>query len=157
ELARGRARQAADGARPPARRHPASRTWLIGDGAPSPAPELPVVLKPRFGSWGRDVARCETADSLACTLAHFGHRPWFAECGVLAQELVPPLGWGLRLVVAGGELVGCARGVATRHMAAAAARSQPRATRLRRRRRRLPRACDRSPRSRATSTPTARS
>ena len=70
------------------------------------------MLKPRFGSWGRDVARCETADSLACTLAHFGHRPWFAECGVLAQELVPPLGWDLRLVVAGGELVGCARRVA---------------------------------------------
>jgi RimK family alpha-L-glutamate ligase len=91
---------------------PHPRTWLMGDGAPSPAPELPVVLKPRFGSWGRDVARCETADSLACTLAHFGHRPWFAECGVLAQELVPPLGWDLRLVVAGGEVVGCARRVA---------------------------------------------
>jgi glutathione synthase/RimK-type ligase-like ATP-grasp enzyme len=70
------------------------------------------VLKPRFGSWGRDVARCATAESLACTLAHFGHRPWFAECGVLAQELVPPRGWDLRLVVAGGEVVGCARRVA---------------------------------------------
>ena len=91
---------------------PHPRTWLIGDGAPSPAPELPVVLKPRFGSWGRDVARCATAESLACTLAHFGHRPWFAECGVLAQELVPPRGWDLRLVVAGGEVVGCARRVA---------------------------------------------
>jgi len=97
---------------PPRSGVPHPRTWLIGDGAPSPAPELPVVLKPRFGSWGRDVARCETADSLACTLAHFGHRPWFAECGVLAQELVPPLGWDLRLVVAGGEVVGCARRVA---------------------------------------------
>src|SRR4029077_11700854 len=28
---------------------PHPRTWLIADGAPSPAPELPVVLKPRFG------------------------------------------------------------------------------------------------------------
>lgn len=91
---------------------PHPRTWLMGHGTPSPAPELPVVLKPRFGSWGRDVARCATADGLACTLAHFAHRAWFAECGVLAQELVPPLGWDLRLVVAGGEVVGCARRVA---------------------------------------------
>ena len=39
---------------------PHPRTWLIAEGAPSPAPELPVVLKPRFGSWGRDVALCRT-------------------------------------------------------------------------------------------------
>lgn len=91
---------------------PHPRTWLIADGAPSPAPELPLVLKPRFGSWGRDVVRCDTADEVAGALGHFTQRSWFAECGVLAQELVPPLGWDLRIIVAGGEIVGCARRVA---------------------------------------------
>src|SRR5438874_2163619 len=32
--------------------------------------------------------------------------------GALAQELVPPLGWDLRIVVAGGRVVGAARRVA---------------------------------------------
>ncbi len=91
---------------------PHPRTWLIADGAPSPAPELPVVLKPRFGSWGRDVVLCPTADSLDRELARFSQRPWFAGQGVLAQELVPPLGWDLRVVVSGGRVVGAARRVA---------------------------------------------
>ncbi len=34
---------------------------------------------------------------------------WFREHGVLAQELVPPLGWDLRIVVAGGRVVGATR------------------------------------------------
>ena len=84
---------------------PHPRTWLIADGAPSPAPELPVVLKPRFGSWGRDVVLCPTADTLDRELARFSQRPWFAGQGVLAQELVPPLGWDLRVIVSGGRVV----------------------------------------------------
>jgi glutathione synthase/RimK-type ligase-like ATP-grasp enzyme len=43
---------------------PHPRTWLIAAGTPAPAPELPVVLKPRFGSWGRDVVLCRTPDEL---------------------------------------------------------------------------------------------
>jgi len=43
---------------------PHPRTWLIAEGVLSPAPELPVVLKPRFGSWGRDVVLCPTAAEL---------------------------------------------------------------------------------------------
>jgi [lysine-biosynthesis-protein LysW]--L-2-aminoadipate ligase len=88
---------------------PHPRTWLIADGAPSPAPELPVVLKPRFGSWGRDVVLCPTADALDRELARFSQRPWFAGQGVLAQELVPPLGWDLRVLVSGGRVVGAGR------------------------------------------------
>jgi glutathione synthase/RimK-type ligase-like ATP-grasp enzyme len=88
---------------------PHPRTWLIAEGILSPAPELPVVLKPRFGSWGRDVVRCSTAEELDVALARFATRPWFAEHGVLAQELVPPVGWDLRLIVAGGRVVGSAR------------------------------------------------
>jgi RimK family alpha-L-glutamate ligase len=88
---------------------PHPRTWLIAEGIPSPAPELPVVLKPRFGSWGRDVVLCSTADELDRELARLATRPWFAEHGVLAQELVPPVGWDLRVIVAGGRVVGAAR------------------------------------------------
>jgi [lysine-biosynthesis-protein LysW]--L-2-aminoadipate ligase len=88
---------------------PHPRTWLIAEGAPSPAPELPVVLKPRFGSWGRDVALCRTPADVENTLDELARRSWFREHGVLAQELVPPLGWDLRIVVAGGRVVGAAR------------------------------------------------
>ena len=91
---------------------PHPRTWWIADGAPSPAPELPVVLKPRFGSWGRDVVLCPTAADLDRELARCASRPWFHEHGALAQELIPPLGWDLRVVVSGGQVVGGARRVA---------------------------------------------
>src|SRR5262249_47899721 len=60
---------------------PHPRTWLIADGSPRPAPELPLALKPRFGSWGRDVVRCTTRDELDTTVAQLSHRPWFAEHG----------------------------------------------------------------------------
>jgi RimK family alpha-L-glutamate ligase len=108
---------------------PHPRTWLIAEGVLSPAPELPVVLKPRFGSWGRDVVLCPTADDLDRELEHFAQRSWFQEQGVLAQELVPPLGWDLRIVVAGGRVVGAARRVAApgewRTNVALGARSEP--------------------------------
>jgi RimK family alpha-L-glutamate ligase len=88
---------------------PHPRTWLIAEGAPTPAPELPVVLKPRFGSWGRDVVLCRTPAEVEDALAELTRRTWFREHGVLAQEVVPPLGWDLRIVVAGGRVVGAAR------------------------------------------------
>jgi RimK family alpha-L-glutamate ligase len=88
---------------------PHPHTSLIGAGVPSAAPELPVVLKPRFGSWGRDVVLCRTADELTAELDCIGFRDWFQEHGVLAQELVPPQGWDLRVLVAGGRVVGSAK------------------------------------------------
>ncbi|HEY2073587.1 MAG TPA: ATP-grasp domain-containing protein [Gaiellaceae bacterium] len=91
---------------------PHPHTWLIAEGMPTPAPELPLVLKPRFGSWGRDVVLCRTAADLDTELERIAYRPWFREQGVLAQELVPPQGWDLRVVVAGGRIVGAARRVA---------------------------------------------
>jgi [lysine-biosynthesis-protein LysW]--L-2-aminoadipate ligase len=91
---------------------PHPRTWHLSDGRPSPAPELPLVLKPRFGSWGSDVVRCDTPADLDDALTQLAGRSWFREHGVLAQELVPSLGWDLRLVVAGGRVVGSARRVA---------------------------------------------
>ena len=91
---------------------PHPHTWLIAEGMPTPAPELPLVLKPRFGSWGRDVVLCRTAEDLGAALERASFRGWFREHGALAQELVPPLGWDLRVVVAGGRVIGAARRVA---------------------------------------------
>jgi [lysine-biosynthesis-protein LysW]---L-2-aminoadipate ligase len=77
-------------------------------------PELPVVLKPRFGSWARDVERCMTPDELDAALVRLRGKPWFQEHGALAQELVEPRGWDLRLIVAGGKVVGSACRIAPR-------------------------------------------
>jgi RimK family alpha-L-glutamate ligase len=92
---------------------PHPQTSLVGDGMPTVAPELPLVLKPRFGSWGRDVERCRTQEELESALARASFKGWFREHGGLVQELVPSQGWDLRLVVAGGRVVGAARRVAT--------------------------------------------
>jgi RimK family alpha-L-glutamate ligase len=72
----------------------------------------PVVVKPRFGSWGRDVVLCQDAAALRRHLVAIADRPWFASHGALVQELVPPRGHDLRLVVAGGGVVGAIRRVA---------------------------------------------
>jgi RimK family alpha-L-glutamate ligase len=88
---------------------PHPHTWHIAEGMPTAAPELPLVLKPRFGSWGRDVSLCRTQVELDNELDRLRFRGWFREHGVLAQELVPPQGWDLRLIVAGGRIAGAAR------------------------------------------------
>ncbi len=87
---------------------PHPHTTLLSPTLPTPVPELPVVLKPRFGSWGRDVERCTTAEELDAALVRLQRKPWFREHGALAQELVEPRGWDMRLVVAGGRVVGAA-------------------------------------------------
>ena len=72
----------------------------------------PFVVKPRFGSWGRDVALCEDAAALRRHLAEITHRRWFKSHGALVQELVPPRGEDLRLLVAGDTVVGAVRRIA---------------------------------------------
>lgn len=72
----------------------------------------PVVVKPRFGSRGRHVARCDDAEALGLLLASLRKRTWFRRQGALIQELVPPAGHDLRLLVAGGRVVGAVRRVA---------------------------------------------
>ncbi|HEY2355719.1 MAG TPA: ATP-grasp domain-containing protein [Gaiellaceae bacterium] len=91
---------------------PHPTTTLLAPALPVVAPELPVVLKPRFGSWGRDVELCATAEELELALLRAQSSPWFHDHGVIAQELVEPQGWDLRVVVAGGRVVGSARRVA---------------------------------------------
>jgi [lysine-biosynthesis-protein LysW]---L-2-aminoadipate ligase len=71
--------------------------------------EPPVVVKPRFGSWGKNVTLCESRAELTAYLEELSTREWFRRQGVLVQELIPPLGHDLRLVVAGGQVVGAVR------------------------------------------------
>ena len=66
----------------------------------------PLVLKPRFGSWGLDVFRCETDRELEAVLEAVRDRPWFRRHGAILQELVPPHGRDIRLLVANGRIVG---------------------------------------------------
>jgi RimK family alpha-L-glutamate ligase len=66
----------------------------------------PVVAKPRFGSWGRDVELCFDEAELGRYLASSLKKPW-GRPGAVVQELVPA-GCDLRVVVAGGRVVGCA-------------------------------------------------
>jgi RimK family alpha-L-glutamate ligase len=91
---------------------PHPHTTLLSPELPAAVPELPLVLKPRFGSWGRDVERCATAEELEAALVRLQGKAWFREHGALAQELVEPRGWDLRVIVAGGRVVGAARRVA---------------------------------------------
>jgi [lysine-biosynthesis-protein LysW]--L-2-aminoadipate ligase len=74
----------------------------------------PLVVKPRFGAWGRHVALCEDADELARHLRRLTDAAWFRQHGAIAQELVPPTGSDLRLIVAAGEVVGAVERVAAR-------------------------------------------
>lgn len=74
--------------------------------------ELPVVVKPRFGSWGRDVTVCRSRFGLRRALRQLHSRPWFRRQGALVQELVPPRGHDLRVLVARGEVVGAIQRVA---------------------------------------------
>jgi RimK family alpha-L-glutamate ligase len=72
----------------------------------------PVVIKPRFGSRGEHVFRCDGSDTLGAVLGRLRKLGWFRRQGALIQELVPPAGHDLRILVAGGRVVGAVRRVA---------------------------------------------
>ena len=73
---------------------------------------FPVVVKPRFGSRGEHVTRCDDPNALGALLKQLRTTAWFRRQGALIQELVPPAGYDLRLLVAGGRVVGAVRRVA---------------------------------------------
>jgi len=97
-----------------AARVPHPRTAQVGqeEAGRGHLPAFPVVVKPRFGSWGRDVHRCETEGELRECIARLAGRAWFERQGALVQELVPPRGHDLRVLVAAGGIVGAVRRVA---------------------------------------------
>jgi RimK family alpha-L-glutamate ligase len=91
---------------------PHPRTVLIERHSPLPDLDFPAVVKPRFGSWGRDVRLCRDREELRAVLESLASRLWFRATGAVAQELIQPLGHDLRLVVAGGRIVGAAKRIA---------------------------------------------
>jgi [lysine-biosynthesis-protein LysW]--L-2-aminoadipate ligase len=88
---------------------PHPMTQLVLAGETPPAVDGPVVVKPRFGSWGRDVRLCHDSAELDSALTDFASRRWFTAQGALVQELVPPCGFDLRVLVAGGNVIGAIR------------------------------------------------
>jgi RimK family alpha-L-glutamate ligase len=88
-----------------ARRLPHPRTVHVG-GDVDPGLRYPVVVKPRFGSWGLDVHLCTDRHALERRLRSLAHREWFLRQGALVQELVRPQGYDLRLVVSAGRVIG---------------------------------------------------
>ena len=90
--------------------HPAT-IHVSGAGRPCPLTP-PYVLKPRFGSWGADVLLCHDDAALGRALAKLADKPWFRRHGALVQELVGTEREDLRVLVAGGAVVGAVRRVA---------------------------------------------
>jgi [lysine-biosynthesis-protein LysW]---L-2-aminoadipate ligase len=96
------------------RRHDIPHPWTThvrGD-QPAPRSDRPLVVKPRFGSWGLEVHRCDDGAALDAVLAAVRTTHWFERHGALVQELVPPQGYDLRIVVAAGRVVGAVYRVA---------------------------------------------
>jgi RimK family alpha-L-glutamate ligase len=91
---------------------PHPHTRLVTPDARPPGCRGSVVVKPRFGSWGRAVERCSGPAELACLLERLQGESWFRAHGALVQELVPPVGHDLRLLVAGNRVVGAVTRVA---------------------------------------------
>lgn len=90
--------------------HPATTLFTSSDELPPLEP--PVVIKPRYGSWGADVFRCDDGDQLERCLAILPEKPWFRTQGAIVQDLIPPRGWDLRLIVAAGRVIGAVSRVA---------------------------------------------
>lgn len=86
---------------------PHPRTRRLESARSGDALRYPVVAKPRFGSWGQDVELCPDPETLERYVALMQTRSWWKIGGVV-QELVQPLGIDLRVVVAGGRVVGAA-------------------------------------------------
>ena len=60
---------------------PHPTTHHVRDGRSAPPFDGPMVVKPRFGSWGRAVHRCDDARALEKTLARVRREPWFERHG----------------------------------------------------------------------------
>ncbi len=79
--------------------------WIRDPAGPLPV-EPPLVIKPRFGSWGRDVVLCEDERAARLALHAAAETQWFRRHGALAQAFVALPGADLRVLVAGGRPLG---------------------------------------------------
>ena len=86
---------------------PHPRTRRLDSAAAADGLRFPIVAKPRFGSWGRDVELCADVRSLERYVQCMSSRKWWP-AGAVVQELVPPCATDLRIIVSGGEVVGAA-------------------------------------------------
>jgi [lysine-biosynthesis-protein LysW]--L-2-aminoadipate ligase len=91
---------------------PTPRSLHVTDATDPALLPLPGVLKPRFGSWGRDVERYATVDERSALLEAARRRGWWRRHGALAQELVDGHAEDLRIVIAGGHVIGSASRIA---------------------------------------------
>ena len=74
--------------------------------------DAPVVVKPRFGSWGKDVFLCESGSELERCLRRLRRKPWFRSQGALVERYIQSLGYDLRVLIVRGEAVGAVQRVA---------------------------------------------
>jgi RimK family alpha-L-glutamate ligase len=90
------------------RRHdvPHPQTWHVRGGRAARRSQRSLVLKPRFGSWGQEVHRCDDSAALEEALARVSGTDWYRRHGAVVQELVPPQGYDLRVLVAAARVVG---------------------------------------------------
>lgn len=86
---------------------PHPRTRRLESAGSADGLRYPIVAKPRFGSWGRDVELCCDRQALERYVGEMKPRAWWSIGGIV-QELVPPLGVDLRVVIAAGQVVGAA-------------------------------------------------
>ena len=91
---------------------PHPRTVLLRSPDSEPPFAGPYVVKPRFGSWGRDIQRCEDGLELRSCLRRAAGRRWFRAHGALVQEYVPNDRVDLRIIVAAGQVVGAIERIA---------------------------------------------
>jgi len=90
---------------------PHPRTALLGSDEAA-AIQAPLVLKPRFGSWGRDVWLCADTCELAEKVREVSDRMWFLRHGAVVQQYVPVPRQDLRVLVAERYVVGAATRIA---------------------------------------------
>jgi ribosomal protein S6--L-glutamate ligase len=93
-------------------RIPHPRTVHVRSRHDVPPFEPPFVVKPRFGSWGRDVVLCTDRRSLGRALDEASRRAWFRQDGALVQERIGRERTDLRVLVVRGVVCGAVRRVA---------------------------------------------
>src|SRR5262249_53272776 len=76
---------------------PHPRTRRLHDTTSIEGLRLPIVAKPRFGSWGRDVELCSDGRALNHYVRRMQRRSWWRTGGIV-QELVPPCSSDLRII-----------------------------------------------------------